>query len=80
MCSLGSEPPRTGKPDTAAGAGNIQAAQREHARALLSEDAQWWRVALSEARDRSLVSSIETVFFRIDIESMSGLRAVPEAE
>ena len=55
------------------------AAQREHARALLSQDAQWWRVALSERRD-GLVSSIETVFFRVDIESMSGLRAMPETE
>lgn len=55
------------------------AAQREHARAVLAQDSQWWRVALSERRD-GLVSSIETVFFRVDIQSMSGLRAIPEAE
>jgi hypothetical protein len=35
---------------------------------------------LSEARDRELVSSMETVFFRIDVKSISGLRAIPEAE
>ena len=56
-------------------------AQREHARELLAaQSSEWWRIPLSEARDRSLVSSIETVFFRIDIKSMSGLRAIPEAE
>jgi uncharacterized protein len=54
-------------------------AQREHARALLAQDSQWWRIPLLERRD-GLVSSIETVFFRIDIESMSGLRAMPETE
>jgi nitroimidazol reductase NimA-like FMN-containing flavoprotein (pyridoxamine 5'-phosphate oxidase superfamily) len=53
-------------------------AQREHARELLAQHPEWWRIPLSEARDRSLVSSIETVFFRIDIKSMSGLRAMPE--
>ena len=31
-------------------------------------------------RDRPAISSMETVFFRIDIKSMSGLRAIPEAE
>jgi hypothetical protein len=55
-------------------------AEREHARALLAQDFQWWRIPLSERRDGGLVSSIETVFFRIDIESMSGLRAMPETE
>jgi len=55
--------------------------QREHARELLAAQcSEWWRIPLSEARDRALVSSIETVFFRIDIESISGLRAIPEAE
>jgi nitroimidazol reductase NimA-like FMN-containing flavoprotein (pyridoxamine 5'-phosphate oxidase superfamily) len=55
-------------------------AQREHARELLAQSSEWWRIPLSGARDRSLVSSIETVFFRIDIGSMTGLRAMPEAE
>jgi uncharacterized protein len=55
--------------------------QREHARErLAAQSSEWWRIPLSGARDRGLVSSIETVFFRIDIESISGLRAVPETE
>jgi len=53
-------------------------AQREHARELLAQRPEWWRIPLSEARDRLLVSSMETVFFRIDIKSISGLRAEPE--
>jgi nitroimidazol reductase NimA-like FMN-containing flavoprotein (pyridoxamine 5'-phosphate oxidase superfamily) len=56
-------------------------ALREHAREqLAAQCSEWWRIPLAETRDRSLVSSIETVFFRIDIKSMSGLRAIPEAE
>jgi nitroimidazol reductase NimA-like FMN-containing flavoprotein (pyridoxamine 5'-phosphate oxidase superfamily) len=54
---------------------------REHAREkLAAQSSEWWRIPLSGARDRELVSSMETVFFRIDIKSISGLRAVPEAE
>ena len=44
----------------------------------LAQRPEWWRIPLSEARDRLLVSSMETVFFRIDIKSISGLRAEPE--
>jgi hypothetical protein len=33
-----------------------------------------------QRRDQTSDLSIETVFCRIDIESMSGLRAVPEGE
>ena len=55
-------------------------AQREHARELLAQCSEWWRIPLSGARDRMLVSSMETVFFRIDIKSISGLRAISEAE
>jgi uncharacterized protein len=55
--------------------------QRERARErLAAQSSEWWRIPLSGARDRGLVSSIETVFFRIDIKSISGLRAVPETE
>jgi nitroimidazol reductase NimA-like FMN-containing flavoprotein (pyridoxamine 5'-phosphate oxidase superfamily) len=55
--------------------------QREHARErLAAQRSEWWRIPLSGARDRALVSSMETVFFRIDIKSISGLRAIPEAE
>ena len=55
-------------------------AQLEHARKQLAQCSEWWRVPLARTGDRSLVSSIETVFFRIDITSMSGLRAMYEAE
>jgi nitroimidazol reductase NimA-like FMN-containing flavoprotein (pyridoxamine 5'-phosphate oxidase superfamily) len=55
-------------------------ALREHARKQLAQCSEWWRIPLAKTRDRSLVSSIETVFFRIDITSMSGLRAMYEAE
>ena len=56
------------------------AAQREHAKELLSQYSDWWRNPLVQRRDQTSDLSIETVFFRIDIESMSGLRAVPEGE
>lgn len=56
------------------------AAQREHAKQLLSEYSDWWRNPLVQRRDQTSNLSIATVFVRIDIESMSGLRAVSEGE
>jgi hypothetical protein len=38
---------------------------------------EWWRNPLAERREQTSDLSIEPVFFRIDIESMSGLGAVP---
>ena len=55
-------------------------AEREHALEQLSEYSEWWRNPLAERREQTSDLSIEPVFFRIDIESMSGLRAMPEAE
>jgi uncharacterized protein len=55
-------------------------AQREHALEQLAQYSQWWRTPLAERREQTSDLSIESVFFRIDIESMSGLRAMPEAE
>jgi nitroimidazol reductase NimA-like FMN-containing flavoprotein (pyridoxamine 5'-phosphate oxidase superfamily) len=56
-------------------------AQREHARErLAAQYSEWWRIPLSGARDRGLLSSMETVFFRIDIKAISGLRTIPEAD
>ena len=55
-------------------------AQREHARELLAQFSEWWRTPLAERREQTSDLSIEPVFFRIDILSMSGLRAIPEAE
>ena len=54
--------------------------QKEHARELLGEDSEWWKTPLEERRSESSDLTIEPIFFRIDIESMSGLRALPEAQ
>ena len=56
------------------------ASLREHAKELLAEHSEWWRTPLAERREKISDLAIETVFFRIDIASMSGLRAIPEAE
>jgi nitroimidazol reductase NimA-like FMN-containing flavoprotein (pyridoxamine 5'-phosphate oxidase superfamily) len=53
------------------------AAELEHAKEQLAEYAGWWQTPLAQRRESTDDSSIETVFFRIDIESMSGLRATP---
>jgi nitroimidazol reductase NimA-like FMN-containing flavoprotein (pyridoxamine 5'-phosphate oxidase superfamily) len=54
--------------------------QREHAMELLAEYSEWWRNPLAQRREQTKDLSIETVFFRIDIQSISGLRAVLEAQ
>jgi nitroimidazol reductase NimA-like FMN-containing flavoprotein (pyridoxamine 5'-phosphate oxidase superfamily) len=54
-------------------------AQREYALEKLAQYSEWWRTPLAERREQTSDLSIEPVFFRIDIESMSGLRAMPEA-
>jgi nitroimidazol reductase NimA-like FMN-containing flavoprotein (pyridoxamine 5'-phosphate oxidase superfamily) len=53
-------------------------AQREHALEQLSQFTGWWQTPLAQRREKTSDISIETVFFRIDIESMSGLSAGPE--
>ena len=55
-------------------------AQKEHALEQLALDSQWWQTPLAERRGQTSDLAIETVFFRIDIGSMSGLRTIPEAE
>ena len=54
-------------------------AQPEKARELLGQNTQWWLNPLAERREQSSDLSIEPVFFRIDVESISGRRAMPEA-
>src|SRR5262249_1606418 len=54
-------------------------AERAHARERLAEVSEWWRMPLAERREHTSDLSIEPVFFRIDIASMSGLRGLPEA-
>ena len=55
-------------------------AQREHALEQLTQYSEWWRNPLAERRELTSDLSIEPVFFRIDIGSMTGLRGIPEAE
>ena len=55
-------------------------AQLEHALEQLEQYSEWWRNPLAQRREQTRDLSIETVFFRIDIGSMSGLRTMPEAE
>jgi uncharacterized protein len=55
-------------------------AQRQHALEQLAQYSEFWRFPLAERREQTSDLSIESVFFRIDIKSMSGLRAIPEAE
>ena len=54
-------------------------AQRQHALEQLAQYSNWWRTPLAERREQTSDLSVEPVFFRIDIGSMSGLRAIPEA-
>jgi len=55
-------------------------AQLEHALEQLEQYSEWWRNPPAQRREQTRDLSIETVFFRIDIGSMSGLRTMPEAE
>jgi uncharacterized protein len=53
-------------------------AEKEHAKELLSQMADWWLLPLAERREQMDDVAIELVFFRIDIQSISGLRGIPE--
>ncbi|HUL34399.1 MAG TPA: pyridoxamine 5'-phosphate oxidase family protein [Candidatus Eisenbacteria bacterium] len=56
-------------------------AERAHARQLLKHHHDWWLNAVGERRltlEKDL--SMEPVFFRIEIESTTGLRAIPEGQ
>ena len=49
--------------------------ERQHASALLGKKYQWWLNALGERQMKLGDASIEPMFFRICIHSISGLRA-----
>jgi nitroimidazol reductase NimA-like FMN-containing flavoprotein (pyridoxamine 5'-phosphate oxidase superfamily) len=49
--------------------------ERAHARKLLEKRHQWWLNALAERLMRSSDPLIDPLFFRIEIDSMTGLRA-----
>ncbi len=55
-------------------------AERKHASSLLAKRSQWWLNALGERQMRVGENSIEPLFLRIRIQSMSGLRATDEGE
>ena len=55
-------------------------AERKHASSLLAKRSYWWLNALGERQMRVGDKSIEPLFFRIRIHSMSGLRATDEKE
>jgi uncharacterized protein len=55
-------------------------AQKQHAMEALEEFSLWWRTPLAQRREQVADISIEPVFFRIDIESMNGLRAKFDAD
>jgi nitroimidazol reductase NimA-like FMN-containing flavoprotein (pyridoxamine 5'-phosphate oxidase superfamily) len=51
-------------------------AEREHARALLEKRSQWWQNALGERQLRLGDHAIAPLFFRIHVDSITGLRAI----
>jgi nitroimidazol reductase NimA-like FMN-containing flavoprotein (pyridoxamine 5'-phosphate oxidase superfamily) len=51
-----------------------RAQEREHARTVLEKRHRWWLNALAERRIQLRDQMIEPVFFRIQIESVTGLR------
>lgn len=53
--------------------------EREHARQQLGKFSDWWQMPLAERRELAGDLSIQPIFFRIDISSMTGLRGMSEA-
>jgi hypothetical protein len=51
-------------------------AEREHARTLLEKRGRWWQNALGERQLRLGAHAIAPLFFRIHVDSITGLRAV----
>ena len=54
--------------------------EREHAQKQLAQHSRYWQNPLAERREQTSDLAMELVFFRLDIVSMSGLRATPEGE
>lgn len=54
-------------------------AEKERAKEQLAQSTNWWLAPMAERREQIDELSIEPVFFRIEIQSLSGLRGVPEA-
>jgi nitroimidazol reductase NimA-like FMN-containing flavoprotein (pyridoxamine 5'-phosphate oxidase superfamily) len=56
------------------------AVERKHASSLLAKRYRWWLNAIGERQMRVGDKSIEPLFFRIRLHSVSGLRATDEKE
>jgi nitroimidazol reductase NimA-like FMN-containing flavoprotein (pyridoxamine 5'-phosphate oxidase superfamily) len=54
--------------------------ERNHARKLLEKQQHWWLNALAERRTQLPDQAITPLFFRMQIDSISGLRGVSEGE
>lgn len=54
------------------------APEREHARKLLGKRHRWWEAPMAERQLRSGDNLIHALFFRIHVDAVTGLRAVPE--
>lgn len=52
--------------------------ERAHARKLLEKFRHWWLNPFAERRTRSDDMAIAPVFFRIQVDAVTGLRAVPD--
>jgi nitroimidazol reductase NimA-like FMN-containing flavoprotein (pyridoxamine 5'-phosphate oxidase superfamily) len=57
-----------------------EAGEKSHARERLAKFSDWWQTPLAERREHISDLSIEPIFFRVDIASMSGLRGISEGE
>ena len=53
-------------------------AEREHARTLLEKRSRWWQIALGQRQLRVGDHLIAPLFFRIHVDSLTGLRATGE--
>jgi uncharacterized protein len=54
-------------------------AEKERAKEKLAQHSDWWVAPMIQRREQVRDLEIMPIFFRIDIESMSGLRGLPEA-
>jgi hypothetical protein len=58
--------------------GSEKAQERRKAQSLLEKRAMWWQIAYVESNVRGEPRASPAVFYRVDVEEISGLRATPE--
>ncbi len=56
------------------------AAERNHARTLLARRHQWWLNAVAERRMNASDESVGPIFFRIHVETVTGIAAMQDTE